>query len=63
MAAREAGAAREAKAEAEVAQKAKAEADSVVSAITTLYDLATDCLRLSMHFFHPIQQCAQQIYH
>jgi hypothetical protein len=26
-------------------------------------DLATDCLRLSMHFFHPIQQCAQQVYH
>ena len=25
--------------------------------------LATDCLRLSMHFFHPIQQCAQQVYH
>ena len=29
----------------------------------TLYDLAMDCLRLSMHFFHPIQQCAQQVYH
>jgi WD40 repeat protein len=28
-----------------------------------LYDFATDCLRLSMHFFHPIQQCAQQVYH
>jgi WD40 repeat protein len=26
-------------------------------------DLATDCLRLSMHFFHPIQQCAQQVYY
>ena len=25
--------------------------------------LATDCLRLSMHFFYPIQQCAQQVYH
>jgi WD40 repeat protein len=25
--------------------------------------LATDCLRMSMHFFHPIQQCAQQVYH
>jgi len=25
--------------------------------------LVTDCLRLSMHFFHPIQQCAQQVYH
>jgi WD40 repeat protein len=28
-----------------------------------LITLATDCLRLSMHFFHPIQQCAQQVYH
>ena len=28
-----------------------------------LHDLAMDCLRLSMHFFHPIQQCAQQVYH
>jgi WD40 repeat protein len=25
--------------------------------------LAMDCLRLSMHFFLPIQQCAQQVYH
>jgi hypothetical protein len=31
--------------------------------ITPLHHLATDCLRLSMCFFHPIQQCAQQIYH
>ena len=30
--------------------------------VTAPYDLATDCLRLSMHFFHPIQQSAQQIY-
>ena len=30
---------------------------------TALHDLATDCLRLLMHFFHPIQQCAQQVYH
>ena len=29
----------------------------------TTYDLAIDCLRLSMHFFYPIQQCAQQVYH
>jgi WD40 repeat protein len=29
----------------------------------TLYDLATDCLRLSTHFFHPIQQCAQQVFY
>ena len=32
-------------------------------AVTALHGLATDCLRLSMHFFHPIQQCAQQVYH
>jgi WD40 repeat protein len=25
--------------------------------------LATDCLRLSMHFFYPVQQCAQHVYH
>ena len=31
--------------------------------VTTLHHLATDCLRLSMHFFHPIQRCAQHIYH
>jgi len=31
--------------------------------LNTLCDLAKDCLRLSLHFFHPIQQCAQQIYH
>jgi hypothetical protein len=24
--------------------------------------LAMDCLRFSMHFFYPIQQCAQQVY-
>jgi len=29
----------------------------------TPYKLATDCLRLSTYFFHPIQQCAQQVYH
>jgi hypothetical protein len=28
-----------------------------------LYTLAMDCLRGSTHFFHPIQQCAQQVYH
>ena len=28
-----------------------------------LDNLATDCLRLSTHFFHPIRQCAQQVYH
>ena len=36
---------------------AKAKAGAVAN------DLATDCLRLSMHFFHPIQHCAQQVYH
>ena len=41
----------------------KAEAEAEVLLITTLHSHATDCLRLSMHFFHPIQQCAQQIYH
>jgi len=30
---------------------------------TALHDFATDCLRLLMHFFYPIQQCAQQVYH
>ena len=42
---------------------AKAEADAIISVTIVLYGLATDCLRLSMHFFHPIQQCAQQVYH
>ena len=66
----------EVKAKAEVEVKAKAEAEvraqdePIVFAIakfqaliTLLHHLATDCLRLSMHFFHPIQQCAQQVYH
>jgi WD40 repeat protein len=30
---------------------------------TPLHNLAMDCLRLLMHFFHPVQQCAQQVYH
>jgi len=29
----------------------------------TLHNLATDCLRLTMHFFLPIQLSAEQIYH
>jgi hypothetical protein len=29
----------------------------------TLRGLVMDCLRMSIHFFHPIQQCAQQVYH
>ena len=47
----------------EVKAKAEAESESAVSMTTPLCDLATDCLRLSIHFFYPIQQCAQQIYH
>ena len=31
--------------------------------IATLHNLATVYLRLTMHFFHPIQQCAQHIYY
>ena len=31
--------------------------------VLTLHNLATDCLRFSMHFFYPIQQSAQHIYH
>ena len=44
-------------------EAANAQHNAIVSATTGLYNLATDCLRLSMHFFHPIQQCAQQVYH
>ena len=40
-----------------------AKAHAHAKAVIALRDLATDCLRLSMHFFHPIQQCAQQVYH
>ena len=50
-------------AKSEAATEAKAEAEAVVLVTAALYDLAVDCLRLSMHFFHPIQQCAQQVYH
>ena len=53
--------------EAEAKAKAYADADakikSAAEVLTPLHDHATDCLRLSMHFFHPIQQCAQQVYH
>jgi hypothetical protein len=38
-------------------------AEDAAKALTPSLDLATDCLRLSMHFFHPIQHCAQQVYH
>ena len=40
----------------------EAEARAKVEVLSSLHALATDCLRLSMHFFHPIQQCAQQVY-
>ena len=42
---------------------AAVKAEAVISATTPLYNLAIDSLQLSMHFFHPIQQSAQQIYH
>ena len=42
--------------------KALVKAETIVSTTAALDSPATDCLRLSMHFFHPIQQCAQQIY-
>ena len=53
----------EALAEAEAEVKALIKVKTMIGSVTTLHDFATDCLRLSMHFFHPIQQCAQQIYH
>jgi hypothetical protein len=40
-----------------------AAAEGVAKDLTISLNLATDCLRLSMHFFYPIQQCAQQVYH
>ena len=42
---------------------ARSHAGAVAEVLTPLYDVATDCLRFSMYFFHPIQQCAQQVYH
>ena len=50
-------------AKAELVTKEKTEAEAPVKALASLYNLATDCLRLSIYFFHPIQQCAQQVYH
>ena len=52
-----------AKAEIKALAEAEAEAEAIASRTTPLHDFATDCLRLSMHFFHPIQLCAQQVYH
>jgi len=41
----------------------RAGAGSGSGKIALLSNLTKDCLHLSMHFFHPIQQCAQQVYH
>jgi hypothetical protein len=52
--------------EAEIADAASTRADTagdVAKAFTISPGLATDCLWLSMHFFHPIQQCAQHVHH
>ena len=43
--------------------QARANVDAGVKQVAALYNPVTDCLRLLMHFFHPIQQCAQQVYH
>jgi len=49
---------------AEAKAKAKAKAMAAASeVVASVYFLAADCLRLSMHFFHPIQQCAQHVYY
>ena len=53
----------EARAKAKAETRAKAKAETRAMVLASLHDLATDCLRLSMHFFYPIQQCAQQVYH
>ena len=37
--------------------------DTIADVLNSVENLATDCLRLSMYFFYPIQQCAQQVYH
>ena len=45
------------------ATMAESNARAIVSVTAALYNLSVDCLRLTMHFFHPIQQCAQQVYY
>ena len=47
----------------EKANTTRSKAPTSVADAKVLTALAMDCLRLSMHFFHPIQQCAQQIYY
>ena len=47
----------------DIAKQKLATTEHEHTVIIVLDKLATDCLRLSMHFFHPIQQCAQQVYH
>ena len=46
-----------------IESKGKFYAEAEAEALMALHGLATDCLRLSMHFFNPIQQSAHQIYH
>jgi WD40 repeat protein len=46
-----------------IADVASIEVNDILKALPTSLDLATDCLRLSVYFFHPIQQCSQQVYH
>jgi hypothetical protein len=48
---------------AEISNAASTQAAAAEDVVNVSLDLVTDCLRLSMHFFHPIQQCAQQVYH
>ena len=43
--------------------KLYSEADAQACAEAKVLTLATEYLRLLMHFFHPIQQCAQQVYY
>jgi WD40 repeat protein len=55
-----------ARCQAEIADAATMKAsaaEDIVKITTTSLDLATDCLRLLMHFFYPIQQSSQQVYH
>jgi len=53
----------ESRAEARAEARDRTEARAINAAIRSLHNHATDCLRLSMHYFHPIQQCAQHMYH
>ena len=50
-------------AEAKAYAHAEAYAEAIIAKDKILNPLALDCLWLSIYFFHPIQQCAQQVYH